>query len=164
METIIVLVLITLAVYMGLKTLNAIINVFRKSLISARVQKMLEDQVELGLFSGDPVLSAGNYIELAWNKNRKILNGKLGKRPHSFSVVAYSLAIAIGDLSNNKSDNLYSVTIILGNVLLAINYEGHLCGFTKVDNDLIDFAMGIYTSIAEQDGIAGSAGMINNEV
>ena len=113
-----------------------LVSWFKKSDAAVGLQKLLEQQQPI-MFDGDPVRTAGEFIQDAWMEKPDVMNGRAGGRPHKVSVIIYSLALAARNLEQNNDINARGVYAALLSAIGSASQYSHTFNFKEVDENLM---------------------------
>lgn len=121
---------------------------WKKAEAAAVLEKLLEEQVALGLFGSDPAKSANILVGKAWDAHPELFDGRFGQRPHKLATAAATLAMTLERLPETSSSR-DALTVCLGRLLAAIAEHGVFLPLTALDHRLLDHAGEVFAAIAD---------------
>ncbi|WP_347140959.1 hypothetical protein [Paracoccus sp. SSK6] len=124
-------------------------NTFKKSEAAVVVQNLLEIQSKIGMLDINPATTANQLINAVWSESPHLFDGRFGQRPHKLSIAAVAFARAISRLSDDDPLTL-SFMMALGKIMNEVSVNGRLYPFNSVDEQLLDKALGVFTSVSNR--------------
>lgn len=124
-------------------------NTYKKSEAAVVVQNLLEIQANTGMLDIDPATAANQLVRSVWSESPHLFDGRFGQRPHKLSIAAVAFSRAITHLSDDDP-LILSFMMALGKIMGEVSANGRLYPFNSVDEQLLDKALGVFTSVSKQ--------------
>lgn len=114
------------------------------------VQNLLEHQAKCGLFDLNPAACANELVSAVWQGKPDVFSGRYGQWPHKISTAAIALAVGVKRMKDGNP-NRNAVLLALGTVLAEVERNGNLYPFTRLDEQLLESAVAVFTEAAATD-------------
>jgi len=124
-------------------------SAYKKSEARVVLENLLEHQAKVGFLDLDPAKLSKKLIDLVWDANPDVFNGKFGQRPHKLTVSASALANGIKHF-NQGDRNRYAIVLSLGNILSEVEVNGRLYALNSLDFQLLEAPISIFATIAQE--------------
>lgn len=125
-------------------------STFKKREAAVVVEKLLEHQVNIGLFDLNPAKLANELVKTAWETKSNVFEGKFGQRPHKITVASSALANGI-ELFDKVDPNRKALILSLGNLLRKLETnERFFYPLNSLDHWVLEYPFSVFEEVTRE--------------